>query len=447
MRTARLLLVLSLAGALGACAAPRQAGTAPRPTETAEPDRQPQRADAPAPARAERAERAERADAPGALQRAVAALRGSGTLDVAAGTYVLEASPYTDPSCGNCENPDEQVPATLGLRLTGRDVTLRGVHRDSVVIDTRAGYGILVEDCENCRISGLTITGGTRDDDGRATSAAVVVRRSTVIIEDCIIRDNIGDSATVARTVVGVIGIAGREGADITVRNCEIRRNSWDGIALYRGARAHIADNVIDGVDKASGARIGGGRGVGIGLTWDAHATIERNRVTRYWKGIGTFVNAQADIRENVVEDVLTWGIALWAPANGRATARIGGNIVYRTGACGVMIDRASTEGAPGALVGNVVARTGQNERYDSGEPYCWQRPIARHNVPAGFDERANLLFDNRQPRPAGSAPAPLPELLEAGLVQRARPLATSLAAHPALRNALVFRELPALVR
>ena len=32
------------------------------------------------------------------------------------------------------------------------------------------------------------------------------------------------------------IGIAGREGADIHVERCVIRRNSWDGIALYRGA-------------------------------------------------------------------------------------------------------------------------------------------------------------------------------------------------------------------
>jgi hypothetical protein len=389
----------------------------------------------------------EPATAPGALQRAVAGLPDGMGLDIGAGTYILEPTSYTDPTCGNCEDGAESVPATLGVRISGRGITVRGVHRDSVIIVTGAGYGLLFEDCIDCRLSGVTITGGTRDADGRATSAAIVVRRSNVIIEDCAIRDNIGDSTTVARTVVGIAGIAGREQSDFTVRSCEIVRNSWDGIALYRGARAHIADNVIDGVDKASGARIGGGRGVGIGLTWDARAVVERNRVTRYWKGIGAFVHADADIRENIVEDILTWGIALWGPAGATPSARIERNIIYRTGACGVMIDRPEGGGAPGTLADNVVTRTGQNERYDSGQPYCWQRPIARHNVPPQFVERGNVLFDNRQPRPAGSAPAPLPELLRPAFEARARGMARSLHQHPALREALVFAELPGLLR
>ncbi|MBR9991035.1 MAG: right-handed parallel beta-helix repeat-containing protein, partial [Gemmatimonadetes bacterium] len=351
------------------------------------------------------------ADGPGALQRAAGALRDGRALELRAGTYVLEPAAYTDPSCGNCEDPAETVPATLGLRLTGRGVSLRGVQRDSVVIDTRAGYGILVEDCTDCVIRGVTITGGTRDADGRATSAGIVVRRSSVTIEDCVIRDNVGDSATVAKTIVGIAGVAGREGADITLRNCHVRRNSWDGVALYRGARAHIHDNIIDGVDKAAGTRMTGGRGTGIGMTWDASAVVERNRVTRYWKGIGAFVEADADVRENIVEDILTWGIALWGPSGATPSARIERNVVYRTGACGIMLDLPQNADAPGNLIDNVVIRTGQNERYDSGEPYCWQRPVARASVPPGFMERGTLLFDNRQPREAGAAPAPLPEL------------------------------------
>jgi hypothetical protein len=387
------------------------------------------------------------ADGPGALQRAAASLRVGRALDLRAGTYVLEPTAYTDPSCGNCEDATETVPATLGLRLTGRGVAIRGAHRDSVVIDTRAGYGILVEDCTDCVIRGVTITGGTRDEDGRATSAAIVVRRSTLTIEDCIIRDNIGDSATVAKNIVGIAGIAGREGADITLRNCEIRRNSWDGVALYRGARAHIHDNIIDGVDKASGTRMTGGRGTGIGITWDARAIVERNRVTRYWKGIGVFVDADADIRENIVEDILTWGIALWGPAGATPAARIERNVVYRTGACGVMLDAPAGGDAPGTFIDNVVMRTGQNERYDSGEPYCWQRPVARSRIPPGFVERGTLLFDNRQPREAGTAPPPLPELARETLLARALPLTARLAALPAHRDALLFRELPALRR
>jgi parallel beta-helix repeat protein len=383
----------------------------------------------------------------GSLDRAIAGVAGPAVLLLAPGHYVLEREAYTDPTCGNCEDAAESVTGTLGLRISGSGIVLRGSHRDSVIIHTRAGYGLLFEDCDGCALSGVTVTGGTRDPDGRATNAGVVVRRSRLTVEDCVIRDNIGDSTTVAGTVVGIAGIAGREASDLTVRGCTIQRNSWDGIALYRGARATITGNVVDGVDKAAGGRIGGGRGVGIGLTWDARAVIEGNRVTRYWKGIGAFVQAEADIRENIVEDILTWGISLWGPSSATPIARIERNVVYRTGACGIMIDRPDGGGAPGHMADNVVIRTGQSERYDSGEPYCWQRPVARHHVPAGFAERGTLLFDNRQPRDAGSAPPPAPELRRDVLVQRARPITAGLAARAALAGALLFREWPELGR
>jgi hypothetical protein len=383
----------------------------------------------------------------GSLSRALASAAGPAVFLLAPGHYVLEPAAYTDPTCGNCEDATESVPGTLGLLITGRGITLRGAHQDSVVIHTRAGYGLLFEDCAHCSISGVTITGGVRDVDGRATNGAVVVRRSTVTLENCTMRDNIGDSAIVAATVVGIAGIIGREAADFTVRDCVIRRNSWDGIALYRGATARIMDNIVDGEDSASGGRIGGGRGVGIGLTWDARATVERNLVTRYWKGIGVFVQADADVRENVVEDILTWGIALWGPAGATPTARIERNVIHRTGACGVLIDRPTGGAAPGTLTDNLIIRTGQNERYDDGTPYCWQRPVARPQVPDGFTDRGNVLFDNRQPRVAGSAPPPAPELMRETLLQRARPLTSVLAAFRATGQAALFAELPELRR
>jgi hypothetical protein len=376
------------------------------------------------------------------LQRALAAAAPNTTIALRAGHYMLNPVAYTDSTCGNCQDAEEDVPATLGARVSGSGIRIVGVHRDSVVIDTRAGYGLLFEDCRECVLRNVTVTGGVRDADGRATDAAIVVRRSTLTIDGCVIRDNIGDSAVVAATVVGVAGIAVREAGAVTVRGCDITRNSWDGIALYRGARAHIADNIIDGVDKAAGGRVGGGRGVGIGLTWDARAVVERNRVTRYWKGIGIFVEAEADVRENIVEDILTWGIALWGPDGATPAARIERNVVYRTGACGVMIDRPDGESDPGTLTDNLIMRTGQNERYDSGEPYCWQRPLARHHVPAGFVERGNVLFDNRQPPAAGAAPPPLAEL--DALPQAAANLLRTLGTHAAHAGAVVLREVSA---
>ena len=356
------------------------------------------------------------------------------------GRYVLSPVAFTDTTCGNCEDPSEDVPATYGLRISGTRVRLIGDDADSVVIETNAGYGILFEDCVECELIGVTITGGARDPDGRATDAAIVVRNSDVVIRDCVLRDNLGDSAVVQSNTVGIAGIAGRESSHVDVQGCRIERNSWDGIALYRGARARIHDNVIDGVDMARGAQSGGGRGVGIGLTWDAQADIIGNRVTRYWKGIGIFVDANATVRENVVEDVLTWGIAFWSAARGSPTARIEDNAIFLTGACGAMIaadapanDTTRTGrtplGAPvsrasGSFAGNAIARSTRDQRYDSGEPYCTQRPIALEGVPPAFVVRDNMLFDNRQP---GSAPqqAQLPrarfEAAVAPLVERLR--------------------------
>ena len=325
------------------------------------------------------------------------------------GHYELQPRAAIDSTCGNCADPHTRVDITIGLRLSGSGIVFEGTDADSVILHTRAGYGLWLDRCDDCRIANLTVTDGARDPDGRATDAAVVVRHGRVRIERCRISDNIGDFGTVTQTVVGIIGIAGREGARLQISGNSIRRNSWDGVALYRGAQAVVEDNVIDGVDKARGKDIGGGRGVGIGLTWDAQATVRRNRVTRYWKGIGVFVDARADVQDNVVEDILTWGLAFWDGGTGKPVAYFENNIVYRTGACGISIarDRASDpaagDPAPGACRGNVVVLTGQNPKYDDGETYCQQRPIAIASAPPGFDIGINALHGNRWP--AGTMP------------------------------------------
>ena len=366
---------------------------------------------------------------PSSLQRALATATDSAQLMLAPGHYILQSSAYTDPTCGNCQEAATRVPGTLGMVMSGRGLAVIGAHADSVFIHTGAGYGVLVEDCEDCAIRGVTITGGIRDADGQATNGAIVVRRSTATIESCQVRDNIGDSSVVAQTVVGIAGVVGREGANFTLRNCQLLRNSWDGVALYRGAQAQIHDNTIDGVDKASGGRVGGGRGVGIGLTWDAQADISGNLVARYWKGIGIFVDAQATVRWNVVEDILTWGIAYWGAGDGKAVARIQENAIHQTGACGAMISReeGGTE-APGFFRANAIVLTGQNERYDSGDPYCPQRPIARDKVPAAFSIAENLLFNNRQPE----GWALEEELDEAAFRAKVGPLVAALSQRPA---------------
>lgn len=313
------------------------------------------------------------------------------------GTYDLAPAPYVESTCGNCEAESTLVLASVGLRVSGVGIRIQGPESGEAVIRTHAGYGILFEDCTDCVLSGITLTGGVRDTSINATDAAVVVKRSRVTVENCRIQENIGDSTVVGVTVVGIMGIAGREGSLLTARRNRITRNSWDGIALYRGASAIIEGNLIDGVDLARGSHVDGGRGVGIGATWDAVAKIRGNLVRRYWKGIGVFVDAQVVVEDNVVEHMATWGLTLWDAGRGRPSGSFSDNVVYDTGACGVSVVRERGEPPfPGRFVGNVLVQTGQDPRYDSGEPYCFQEPIARHAVPEAFVIEQNLLYANR---------------------------------------------------
>jgi parallel beta-helix repeat protein len=375
----------------------------------------------------------------GKLQEALAGTRGPARLVLAPGEHVLVPSDFTDVSCGNCQDPWETVPGTLGTIIGGRDLHILGDRDDPgrVVIRTGAGYGLFFEGCDGCSLEGVTVTGGVRDPDGRATNGAVVVRDATVRIADCRIRDNVGDSATVASVVVGIAGIVGREGSELTIEGCRIEGNSWDGIALYRGADAVIRNNVVDGIESARGAHMGGGRGVGIGLTWNARAVVEGNLVRNYWKGIGAFVDADAVIRRNVVEDILTWGIAYWAAGEGGVRADIRENAVFRTGACGAMLsgpEEAPDE--PGSFAENLLVRTAQDPQWDSGEVYCSQEPIAAHRIPEGFLVRENLLLENRHP---GAEAAP-EQLDEARFRREARSVLESIGQWEAPRESAFFR-------
>lgn len=333
------------------------------------------------------------------LQKAVTAADAGATVMLAKGVYGLAPSPYADSTCANCENPDTLLRATRGVRVTGRGVRVVGAGTGKTILVTRAGYGVLFDHCESCALEKLTVTGGERDTSAMASDAAVVVKGGKVSLEGLELTDNLGDSVVVKRVIVGIAGIAARDSAQIEVRDCRITRNSWDGIALYRGVRATIENNWIDGVDCATGGRHGGGRGVGIGCTWDSKAEARGNAVRRYWKGIGAFVNADLTAEENVVEEIATWGLALWDADRGAPRAVFVHNVVYRTGACGVMIWRAdSIPGDPGRVEGNLLIETGQNPKYDSGEVYCTQRALALDRVPGRMRIEGNVMHANREP-------------------------------------------------
>ena len=313
------------------------------------------------------------------------------------GDYYLSPTSITDSTCGNCEEPNQFVPATAGLEISGSYVRITGPENRSAVIHTNAGYGIYFNHCKRGIIENLSVTGGIRDPDGNATDAAIVVKNSAVTIRNNYIYGNIGDSAIVVKNIIGVMGICGRENSDLTITDNEIIGNSWDGIALYRDATATIIGNLIDGVDKASSKVAGGGRGVAVGITWNARATIDGNLVKRYWKGIGIFVDANVTARNNIIEDILTWGIAYWDAERGKPVGIIENNIIYSTGACGVSITRSQPGQNPGHLVGNVIVRTAQNPKYDAPDYYCNQCALSISSKPDNFRIDDNQFFNNRR--------------------------------------------------
>ncbi|MBD3217259.1 MAG: hypothetical protein GF310_03205 [candidate division Zixibacteria bacterium] len=282
------------------------------------------------------------------------------------GEYEAEPESFVDPLCGNCTEHQTRVNATAGFHIKDKALTIRGKHTDSVILITNAGYGILFDHSHGSVIQNVTITGGKRDPDGNATDAAVVVRYSNVIVENCKIinNDHQLDSAT-----VGIGGVFGREGSQITIRNNLIENNGWDGIALYRGASAFISDNFINM-----------GRGAGIGITWDSKAIVIRNRISNYWKGIGTFGNSWAVVLNNIVYDNLGWGVI----ATGFSMMEVRNNTIARNGNCGFAV---WSEDARGYVKNNIIAFNGWREEWVCPCVGIWMNgklenfPVSYNNV------------------------------------------------------------------
>ncbi|MEA2096265.1 MAG: right-handed parallel beta-helix repeat-containing protein [Candidatus Cloacimonadota bacterium] len=318
---------------------------------------------------------------------------------LASGVYELNFETIIDSTCGNCENPDTLITATVGLIISGKNIKISGPIDRSAVIKTNSGYGLYILNCENCILENLTITGGIRDSSEFATDAAIVVKNSNVIIRNNKITRNYGDQALIKKNIVGIMGICGRENSNMRIYNNLISKNSWDGIALYRNSEAVIEENIIDGVHKAGGRIAQGGRGVGIGVTWNAKVVIRNNLVKRYWKGIGLFVNAEATVEYNIIEDIITWGISLWDAGKGEPRGYINNNIIYKTGAMGTSIT-STTEENPGYFKANIIVRTAQDSTYDSPDYYGYQCALAKHLVPKEFKIENNLFYDNRRHDP-----------------------------------------------
>jgi hypothetical protein len=265
------------------------------------------------------------------------------TIFLKKGRYIAEAKSYRERICGNCEEPITEVEATVGFHIEDKSLAIIGENKESTLLVTNAGYGILFEESYGSLITNLTVTGGIRDPDGNATDAAIVGKNCRLTIKNVRVINNTHKIDTV---VVGIGGIFGREGAELFVLNNEIRNNGWDGVTLYRGGTAVISDNVIEK-----------GRGAGIGITWDATALVYRNRISGHWKGIGSFGQSRVVVRNNAVFDNLGWGIV----ATGNSYMEVLNNVICHNGNCGFAVWR---ETAKGILKNNIIVKNGWKEEW-----------------------------------------------------------------------------------
>jgi len=304
------------------------------------------------------------------LQKAFDEARDLDTILIAPGYYQSDSFAFRDSLCGNCQVHRTDVKASRGFSIVGKGLVVIGAGPDSTILVTNAGYGVLFINSHDSEIRNLKITGGVRDFDGAATDAGIVARWSRVTVRDCDISDNTNRPDSV---VVGIGGIMGREGAELTILHNRILNNSWDGIALYRGATAYIADNEING-----------GRGAGVGITWDASAIVVRNRITNYWKGIGSFGDSRVICSNNAVYDNLGWGII----AAGTSYMDATNNVVYHNGNCGMAI---WSDECSGRFSNNIVVNNGWRDEW-----VCPCVGIWNYGKLFNFDISYNNVWNNK---------------------------------------------------
>jgi len=294
------------------------------------------------------------------------------TLILGAKTFEAAAMAFNDPLCGNCLDPRTGAAASYGFVIRDKALIIVGTDRTGTKLVTNAGYGVYFENSYGSVLRNLTVTGGVRDDDGNATDAGIVVRRSEVKIDYVDIRDNTDRSAD-SSVVVGIGGVFGREGAEMVVSHCSIINNGWDGLALYRGATAIVADCVIKE-----------GRGAGIGVTWDASCVAYRNEIAGYWKGIGSFGSSTVVARNNLVHENLGWGIV----GTGQSTMEATNNVVHHNGNCGVA--PWSTE-SRGRFINNIITENGWRDQW-----VCPCVGVWNYGDWAKWVFRNNIVFGNK---------------------------------------------------
>ena len=337
------------------------------------------------------------------LEAVFASYVDSAEVTLAPGDYHLTPKLFFDSLATDFDSAT--IGVTAGLIIKGRYVSLMAKEPYTVSLYTHSGYGILAYRCENFIIENCIVSGGERNDNPKATDAAIIFIRSRGKILRNLIFENLGDSASLYQAGKGIMGICVREGSFAFIFENQIARNSWNGVGVYDNGEATITGNVIDGVERLTYYGQEAGRGAGVFLTRDARAQIESNIIKRYQQGITLFSNAEATVRSNLIEDVELWGIMAYDSDTGAPLLRAEDNIIYKTGACGIALQAYVNpkKGGTGYIRRNILVKTATNKDFDSPDKLCFNCALAVHGRPDGFIIEENLFYKNRWVYPCTS--------------------------------------------
>lgn len=286
------------------------------------------------------------ADPFGDLATAINTVPSPAKLVVFAGTYT--ATP------AEAMEPQTRVQYRYGFAIRGKTLSIEGVDRAAVRIETRAGYGVLIEDGD-VSIERVTIAAGIRDAAEEATSGAIVARSSVVRVRDVKIGPN--NSLRPGNAYPGISGIVGREGARLEISAVTIEENRWDGVALYRGARATVVN-----------CSISNGDGIGLSAREDAELLAVNNQISGYWRGIAGFDQSAVVAKNNQLVDLT--GAGAWAGGGPDSLFDLINNVVAGAGNCGLTIELE----AKGRAINNVIAFGGADAVWLCPQAGIWSR-------------------------------------------------------------------------
>ena len=318
-----------------------------------------------------------------------------------------------DDSDDNEDEEDSADQAEAIMTISGENVNLSAEEAGTVTIVLESERMLRFSSCRDCSLRNLNFVINPVGNSADTTTFIVVQESEVALLSSEIVLAEVPDSLDESNSAI-VHAISVGESGRATISGNQFRAFNGNVISLYNNARVKIRDNLIRGAGpEAQRAR---GQGMAILMSDNSTGQVKNNLITHCYKGIGIRDNADGIVKDNVIEDMSTWGIAFWQTGEQAPVALIQHNVIFRTGACGAMIGVTDFEDGIGLFNDNLVVMTGQDERLDAADLFCYQTAIALHAVPDGFEMSGNTRYANRRGADAGPDHDVEGEVFEASL-------------------------------